>query len=139
MFIAAICCAGTARSAAITTFIGTFDSTATWILRESPSPGLPDNTFAYGVGTWKPVTGDWTGSGHDGIGVFDPSTATFFLRNEASAGPPDAGIFTFGAPGWTPVTGDWTGSGGDRIGVFDRSTATWFLRNELSPGPPDAG
>jgi subtilisin-like proprotein convertase family protein len=75
----------------------------------------------------------------DTIGIFDPSTATFYLRNELSPGAADAAApFRFGAPGWVPLAGDWTGTGHTGIGVFDPSTATFYLRNELSPGAADA-
>jgi hypothetical protein len=73
------------------------------------------------------------------IGAYDPSTSTFFLRNENSPGGPDAGTIKFGTPGFLPVVGDWNGDGIDTIGVFDPATGTWFLRNENSPGTPDAG
>jgi hypothetical protein len=72
-------------------------------------------------------------------GMFDPSTATWYLRSSNSAGPPDAGQFRFGTAGSIPVKGDWVGTGADPIGVFDPSSATWYLRNETSAGPPDAG
>jgi hypothetical protein len=74
-----------------------------------------------------------------GLGTVAPSTGTWYLRNEASAGAPDAGQLAFGAPGWVPVVGDWTGSGHDGVGVVDPSTSTWYLRNEVSTGAPDAG
>jgi hypothetical protein len=32
--------------------------------------------------------GDWEGSGTTTLGVFDPTTATFYLRNENSPGAP---------------------------------------------------
>jgi hypothetical protein len=72
-----------------------------------------------------------------GIGTFDPSTGTWYLRNARSAGSPDAGAFRYGAPGWVPVVGDWQGSGHTGIGVVDPSTAIWYLRNENSAGAPD--
>src|SRR5205807_381473 len=74
-----------------------------------------------------------------GIGTVDPATETWYLRNEDSAGAPDAGMFAFGAPGWTPVTGDWRGSGHTGIGAVDPATETWNLRNEVSAGAADAG
>jgi hypothetical protein len=86
-----------------------------------------------------PVAGDWNNSGHAGIGVFDPATATWYLRNEASAGGPDAGVFRYGVPGSVPVVGDWTGTGHVGIGVFDPATATWFLRSSATAGPADVG
>jgi hypothetical protein len=72
-------------------------------------------------------------------GVFDPLTATWYLRSGASAGPPDAGQFAYGPAGSVPVVGDWSGSGQTGIGVFDRQAFTWYLRNEASAGLPDAG
>jgi hypothetical protein len=73
------------------------------------------------------------------VGVFDPTTATWFLRGSNSAGAPDAGLFQYGPAGAVPVSGDWTGRGRDGIGVFDPQTFTWFLRNQPSAGLPDAG
>jgi hypothetical protein len=45
------------------------------------------------VRSWVPVVGDWNGTGHDGIGMFDRATGTWSLRNEDSPGSPDAGVF----------------------------------------------
>jgi hypothetical protein len=86
------------------------------------------------------VAGDWDGDGTTTVGVIDPATMTWYLRNENSAGAPDvAAPFRYGLPGWVPVVGDWTGTGHAGIGAFDPSTGTWYLRNEASPGAPDAG
>jgi hypothetical protein len=73
------------------------------------------------------------------VGAFDPSTGTWFLRDQASGGAANAGAFAYGLPGWSPVTGDWTGNGTTNIGVVDPSTMTWYLRKENSAGAPDAG
>jgi uncharacterized protein GlcG (DUF336 family) len=98
---------------------------------------LPDASL---LGTaWRPVTGSWNGQ-TNGIGSFDPVTATWFLRNEVSPGAPDASApFAYGAPGWTPLAGDWNGNGSSSVGIFDPNTATFYLRNENSAGAPDAG
>src|SRR5947207_2689176 len=72
------------------------------------------------------------------IGVFDPSTGTWYLRNEDSPGIPDAGVFKYGLPGWVPVVGDWTDQGQTTVGVVDPASVTWYLRNENSAGAPDA-
>jgi hypothetical protein len=85
------------------------------------------------------VAGDWNRTGHTGIGAFDPATATWYLRNEPSAGPPDAGAFTYGAAGWLPVVGDWNGDATTTVGVIDPGTETWYLRNGVGPGAADAG
>jgi hypothetical protein len=93
--------------------------------------------FRFGAPGWVPVVGDWNGTGHTGIGVFDPSTGTWYLRNEDSAGPADAGVFRYGAPGWLPVAGDWGGSGHTGIGVVNPATMTWYLRDTANAGVPD--
>jgi uncharacterized delta-60 repeat protein len=117
----------------------TFDpSTATWyVTTNSPTAGSSVVSFSYGAPGWIPVVGDWSGTGKDGIGVVDPSTMTWYLRNSDSAGPADY-VFSYGAPGWTPVVGDWSGTGKDGIGVIDPSTMTWYLRSSPSAGAPSA-
>jgi V8-like Glu-specific endopeptidase len=107
---------------------------ARWYLRNSNGAGPPDiGPFPFGVRTWVPLAGDWTGRGHSGIGAFDPATATFFLRNDAGPGPADSTV-VFGLPGWVPVVGDWTGNGKATIGVVDPSTMTWYLATSNSQG-----
>jgi hypothetical protein len=120
-------------------FIGVFEPSAVWSI-VSVSPAATPSVFSFGAPSLKPVVGDWTGSGHSGIGVFDPSTGTWFLRNERSSGLPDAGQFVFGAPGVAvvPVTGDWDGNGTTTIGLFDPSTANWLLKNQNSGGLSEA-
>jgi hypothetical protein len=119
---------------------------ASWYLRNENSPGGPDQTngvpFAFGMANWIPIAGDWTGSGHTGIGMFDPATGTWYLENNAGSGKLDF-QFQFGAPGWIPIVGDWNHSGHAGIGVIDPGTTTgymtWYLRDEASPGSADAG
>jgi hypothetical protein len=71
------------------------------------------------------------------IGVFDPATATWYLKNSNSPGAPDVAPFRYGAPGWSPVVGDWDGSGTATVGVFDPATATWYLKNSNNQGASD--
>jgi hypothetical protein len=85
------------------------------------------------------VTGDWRGTGLTGIGVVDPATNAWYLRDTASAGAVTLPAFEFGAPGWRPVTGDWTDRGASGIGVVDPNTGTWYLRKSPNPGGADAG
>jgi hypothetical protein len=70
------------------------------------------------------------------VATFDPSTATWYLRNNNSAGLPDLAPFQYGLPGWVAVTGDWDGDGAATVGVVDPSTMTWYLRNSNSAGAP---
>ena len=48
--------------------------------------GYADVTFAYGrAGAgWIPIAGDWNGDGKDTIGLYNPATSTFYLRNTIS-------------------------------------------------------
>src|SRR5262249_48888534 len=99
-------------------------------------PGAPDvKPFQYGGPGWLPVAGHWSGAGKTAIGVVDPSTATWYLRNSASPGGPDTTPFRYGAAGWSPVVGDWDGDGQDTIGVVAAS-GKWYLRNQNGPGGP---
>jgi len=105
---------------------------AAWYLRSTPQAGPPTASFAYGLMTYRFVSGDWDGNGADSIGVF--SNGHWYLRKSASGGSPDMS-FAYGAPGYVPVVGDWNGDGKDGIGVY--YNGWWYLRNSVSPGPPD--
>jgi hypothetical protein len=70
-------------------------------------------------------------------GVWNPATATWYLRNSNNSGAPDAGQFSYGFSTAIAVTGDWNGDGVSTVGVFDPATATWYLRNSNSAGLPD--
>jgi len=94
------------------------------------------NMFSFGWAGAIPLYGDWNGDGVATAGVFDPTTATWYLRNEPGPGNPDL-IFRFGPAGSIPVVGDWNGKGTTTIGVFVPSTAQWYLRYSNSPGAPD--
>jgi hypothetical protein len=75
-------------------------------------------------------------SSPSGIGVYESATGQWLLRNELSAGAPDAGNFQYGGPGLIPVTGDWTGTGQTGIGVYVMATGEWLLRSTPTPGAP---
>ncbi len=79
-----------------------------------------------------------SGAGHDGPGVFAPSTSAWFLRNLTSPGPADY-TFVFGpaASGWTPIVGDWDGDTDDTPGLYNATTGAFFLRNSSSAGAAD--
>lgn|GEM_PF-3536602 len=98
--------------------------------------GNLSTSFNYGGSGFLPVYGDWDGDGVATVGVFDPSSATWYLRNEAGGGNPDL-TFQFGPPGALPVVGDWDGNGTTTVGVFVPGSAQWYLRNSNAPGGPD--
>jgi hypothetical protein len=112
-------------------------STATVDLNNFPRDAHPD-LGAFELGS-VPTTPQAAGQvpARSSAGVFDPATATWYLRNENGPGTPDVPPFAYGAPGWIPVVGDWDGNGTQTIGVFDPSTATWYLKNGNGPGAPD--
>ena len=93
--------------------IGVFDpATANWYLRTELSSGSPDANpggapFSYGAAGWTPIVGDWSGQGKTTVGVVDPTSATWYLRNSNSSGPTNFTPFAFGMAGWGAVVGDW--------------------------------
>src|SRR5205814_601763 len=102
------------------------------------TPGTNDLSDLFKPGALTPATlGGNAFRETQTAGVFDPSTATWYLHNVDAAGAPDAGTFQYGGAGWDPIVGDWTGTGHLGVGVFDPATATWYLRSSLSSGAPD--
>jgi hypothetical protein len=136
--------------------VGLYDpATSTFYLRNTNSLQGPDDhasadiVFSYGPANsgMVPVAGDWDGSGRDGIGLYDPATSTFYLRESTQLqGPSDKGYadatLNYGVPqaGVLPIAGDWNGDGRDGIGLYNQSISTFFLRNALQlQGPSDHG
>jgi RHS repeat-associated protein len=86
-----------------------------------------------------PIVGDWNGDGTDTVGLYDPGTGNWFLKNTNSAGDADT-IFSFGpggSVGWLPVVGDWNGDSIDTPGLYNPTTGYWYLRNTNSQGNAD--
>ena len=54
------------------------------------------------------MIGAWTGGAQSGIGVYDPASAVFRLRDTPTPGAPDT-QFAFGPrrKGWKPLAGSW--------------------------------
>jgi hypothetical protein len=91
---------------------------------------MPDGmikTLKFGQPGDKPLVGDWTGTGRDGIGVVDPVTLTWSL-DENLDGQADQ---VFQLPGMTgtdiPLAGDWTCRGKDDPGFFRPSDGSWHF------------
>jgi hypothetical protein len=74
--------------------------------------GNADLAFQYGPGGagLVPLVGDWDGAGVDTVGVYNPATGGFFLRNSDSAGFADE-FFQYGpgGAGFMALVGDWDG------------------------------
>jgi hypothetical protein len=73
------------------------------------------------------VPGDYLGTGQTQLAVYQPSTATWFIRLPNGA----TTTLNFGGPGlnnYVPVPGDYLGTGQTQLAVYQPSTATWFIR-----------
>lgn len=69
----------------------------------------------------------------DSIGVFNPTSDTFFLRNTNTAGATDVTV-SFGPADSVPVPGDFDGNASDTVGVYSPSLGRFFFRNANSEG-----
>jgi hypothetical protein len=117
------------------TKIGVYDpATGTWYLDMNGNgiwDGTPtDATYTFGAGLTGavPVTGDWSGTGKTGIGVY--ANGVWYLDMNGNGiwdGTPTDATYTFGAGlnGAIPVTGDWSGTGKAGIGVY--ANGVWYL------------
>ena len=85
-----------------------------------------------------PIVGDWNGDGTDTVGLYDPATSMFYLKNSNSTGFADVAFgYGPGGSGWTPVVGDWNGDGKDTIGLYNPATSMFYLRNSNTTGYAD--
>jgi hypothetical protein len=96
------------------------------------TPGtLPTTTGAFDTtfngGTSDAFIAKFNTTFNDTIGVFQPATLQFQLRDSNSTGPADH-VITFGQSGDQPIVGDWNGSGTDKPGVFRASTGQFILQ-----------
>ena len=91
--------------------------------------------LAQPTAVWCRSSATSTGSGTDTIGLYNPTNATFYLRNSNTAGYADT-TFAYGPAqsGWKPLVGDWTGNGTDTIGLYNPTTSTFYLRNSNTAG-----
>jgi hypothetical protein len=124
-------------------------ATGAFFARNSNTGGVADLTFGYGPAGagFQPLAGDWDGSGasraagvRDTVGLYDPATGAFFLKNTNGPGPAD-NVFIFGpaaAGDVVPLAGDWNGDGTDTIGIYVKSTGSFFLKNTNGPGNADS-
>src|SRR5207247_1985184 len=99
------------------------------------SSGLPDHaTFVFGTVGMVPIAGHWDGGAVDGVGVYDPVTSTFFLRDSSGTTGTLDHVVQFGIPNhgtYIPVAGDWAGTGRTSIGLYDTANSQWLLRDTV--------
>ena len=100
-----------------------------WLLSTSVTSSTNTvGSFNYGNTPMVPLSGDWTGQGHDTPGAYNPSNSHFYLANTFNGGVADTTIF-FGDPGDKPVVGNWDGGKTTEVGVYRQSNATFYLRH----------
>ena len=61
------------------------------------------------------------------IGVYRPSTSTFYLSNSHTA-PGSVTAIPFGGPNDIPLIGDWTGDGVPKVGIYRPSESAFYLK-----------
>jgi hypothetical protein len=69
------------------------------------------------------------------VGLFDPSSSWFYLRNTNSTGTADY-QFGYGDPNgdWTAMVGDWNGDANCGVGLYDPATSMFYLTNAYTTG-----
>jgi hypothetical protein len=94
-------------------------------------PGVDRSFNTFGITGDLPVSGDWNHDGITEVGVFRPSTHTFYLDYNGNGvwdGPSiDRSFNTFGLSGDLPIAGDWNHDGTTEIGVYRPSTHMFYL------------
>jgi hypothetical protein len=89
---------------------------------------------------WIPITGDWDGDGTDGVGIYNRTTGTMFLADDATlgAGAATAADYTIfmnpNGADYLPVTGSWDGMVGDGVGIWQISSGAFFLAYDATQG-----
>jgi PKD repeat protein/FtsP/CotA-like multicopper oxidase with cupredoxin domain len=89
-----------------------------------------DKAYGFGISTDIPVSGDWNHDGITEIGVFRPSTHSFYLDANGNGiwnGTVIDKAYGFGISTDLPVSGDWNHDGTTDIGVFRPSTHAFYL------------
>ena len=75
---------------------------------------------------------------HPSIGLYNPASGGFFLRNSNSTGIADVSFaYGPGGLGWIPLTGDWNNDRTTTVGLYNPAAGTFFLRNSNSTGIAD--
>jgi hypothetical protein len=89
-----------------------------------------DRAYNFGISTDLPVSGDWNHDNITEIGVFRPSTHSFYLDANGNGiwnGTVIDRAYNFGISTDLPVSGDWNHDGTTKIGVFRPSTHSFYL------------
>lgn len=71
----------------------------------------------------------------DTLGVYRPSTRTFYLSN-SNANPTASIGFSIGGAGAVPIAGDWDGDGYDTVGLYYQNTGMFALYDSNTASAP---
>ncbi|MHB8629009.1 MAG: choice-of-anchor Q domain-containing protein [Aggregatilineales bacterium] len=112
--------------------VGVYDQiNGLFTLRNSNTPGTPDEQFALGNPNDIPLSGHWSASvAHAAVGVFRPSNGLIYLKNTLTTGFADY-TMVLGIPGDDGLAGDWNGDGFDSPGVYRPSPITFYLTDQV--------
>ena len=119
----------TVTSPATTSTVGVFRKGTVYLAGSNTNGGLPVNAFNYGMTDDKPITGKWTGTAIDTIGIF--RNGMFYFRNSNTGGIAST-TFNFGQADDLPVAGHWSGIGNDTVGIF--RSGNFFLASSNTNG-----
>ncbi len=116
-----------------------FPGRKTFYLRDSDGSGaVSEVAISDAQPDWLPIAGKWQAGGYDSVGLYDPKTSYFHLKNATTSGPTDTAIWYGSANGgWVPLAGDWTKKGYASIGLYNRSSGAFYLKNSNTGGAAD--
>ncbi len=92
--------------------------------RPSAQPTVDYITIPFGLGSGKPVVGDYDGDGRVDAAVFVPFLTPYWTIRFSSTN--ESNIFSFGTSTDIPVPADYDGDGKTNIAVFRLSNGTWY-------------
>jgi uncharacterized membrane protein len=111
----------------------------TWYLHRNSDSidfnGGSDEVLRFGGADDVPVVGDWTGDGHQKIGVYSQGRWELDLDGDGRFTANDLTIYFGGRPSDIPVVGDWTGDGRTKIGIY--RGGRWLLDFDGKGKGPD--
>ena len=89
-----------------------------------------DRQYNFGITGDIPVSGDWNSDERTEVGVYRPSTHSFYLDYNGNGAWNGAVIdrqYDFGTTGDIPVSGDWNSDERTEVGVYRPSTHSFYL------------
>ncbi len=99
-----------------------FNSAGVWSLDTVRTSGAaPHTVSSFGNPSDVPILGDWSGTGHQHLGIFRDGTWFLDVNGNEIYDPGDR-TFLFGQAGDVPLVGDWDGTGTQKAGLFRNGT-----------------